>query len=103
MPRIVIGLLLLALTFAGIPVFAEILTGRVVGVHDGDTLTLLKPCSPLITSTSKSRFAWQGLIPSTITVWIEGQSNGRCGAKHTCGKISSRDEAWFYPNTYRVK
>lgn len=52
MPRIVIGLLLLALTFAGIPVFAETLTGRVVGVADGDTLT-----------SNKSDFGWWGLTP----------------------------------------
>ena len=31
----------LLLTVTGLPVSAETLTGRVVGVHDGDTLTLL--------------------------------------------------------------
>lgn len=31
----------LLLTATGLPVSAETLTGRVVGVHDGDTLTLL--------------------------------------------------------------
>lgn len=31
----------LVLIIAGIPATAETLTGRVVGVHDGDTLTLL--------------------------------------------------------------
>ena len=35
------GSLLLALAVAGLPVSAETLAGRVVGVHDGDTLTLL--------------------------------------------------------------
>ena len=33
--------LILALVVAGLPVSAETLAGRVVGVHDGDTLTLL--------------------------------------------------------------
>ncbi len=34
-------LLLLALTVAGIPVSADTLTGRVVAMADGDTLTVL--------------------------------------------------------------
>ncbi|MDQ5908276.1 MAG: hypothetical protein QG599_367 [Pseudomonadota bacterium] len=33
--------LCLLLSVTGLPVSAEMLTGRVVGVHDGDTLTLL--------------------------------------------------------------
>lgn len=33
--------LVLALVVAGLPVSAETLAGRVVGVHDGDALTLL--------------------------------------------------------------
>ena len=39
--RTVASWLVLALIVAWIPVSAETLTGRVVGVHDGDTLTLL--------------------------------------------------------------
>ena len=37
----VLGLLFLLLTVTGFPATAETLTGRVVGVHDGDTLTQL--------------------------------------------------------------
>ena len=36
-------LAVLLLTLASLPALAENLTGRVVGVHDGDTLTLLEP------------------------------------------------------------
>lgn len=35
------GLLVLVLVVAWIPATAETLAGRVVGVHDGDTLTVL--------------------------------------------------------------
>ena len=37
----VLGLLSLLLAVAGLPAAADTLTGRVVGLHDGDTLTLL--------------------------------------------------------------
>ena len=37
----VLGLLSLLLAVAGLPAAADTLAGRVVGVHDGDTLTLL--------------------------------------------------------------
>ncbi len=40
MRRAWLGLFLL-LTLTGVPATAETLTGQVVGVHDGDTLTLL--------------------------------------------------------------